>query len=109
MRARNSWLVAGAALALAVGCRQPTSAPAPASSALAAAPEERVPRFESEFTVTSKAPGGASSHSTGQNQFGDKTYHVISGFKHTDEGPGRTLSYEIDFVRHRDGKDIYKV
>jgi hypothetical protein len=114
MRGIPGCLVVGLALAAAVGCTRSAPAPAgegpPASATVPAGGDGARPKFESELVHTSTLDGGtgSSTYKSTRNEDG-KLFTVADAIATTIKGATVTLKFEVVFVAHRRGKDVYKV
>jgi hypothetical protein len=114
MRAILGCGLTGLVLAIAVGCSRsaptaagsgpPSSAPSPTPAA-----ERKRPTFESELVHTNTLNGGTGSSSHKSTRYDDgRPFTAVENFSTTLAGGPVTLKYEVVFVAHRDGKDVYK-
>lgn len=90
---------------LAAGCSRPAPAPT-APGSLAA---DRGPKFESELVYTYSVGGGKGRGTDRSVRYdGDKPFVAVTNWKATQAGGGVTLTYDLAFVEHRGGKDVFK-
>src|SRR6478752_10191524 len=114
MRGLLGCAATGLVLASAAGCSRsaPTPAgggpPAPASGAPAA--EGKRPKFESELVATHTLNGGTGSSAHRSTRYDDgKLFTAVENYATTIKGGPVTLKYEVAFVAHRDGKDVFRL
>ena len=109
MRGALGCVFVGLLLAVAAGCSR--SAPTPADGAPpASVAEGKGPKFESELVHTHTVDGkGGSGAYKGTRYEDGKPFNVVENYTTTIKGGSTTLKYEVAFVTHRDGKDVYKL
>lgn len=108
------FVVVGGLLAATAGCSR--SAPESATVTLPAPPPAgpgvaaKGPRFESELINTYTVDGGTSSGKHTSTRYdNDKPFTAAENVASTFKGSTTTVKFELKFVEHRDGKDIYKL
>jgi hypothetical protein len=99
-------------LTLVAGCSRPAPTPAGGESPAPAVPAAagKRPKFESELVATHTVNGGTGSSAHKSTRYDDgKPFTTVENYSTTIKGSSVTLKYEVAFVAHRDGKDVYKL